>query len=66
MRWKESFTEAMKELEAIRGVLDDPAIGLAALNKDLTQRHMKILETVQGVSPAFARRTANCAAARNG
>lgn len=48
MGWKDSFAEAMSELGAIRKKVDDPDVGLTALNKDLTQRHMKVLETVQG------------------
>ncbi|MEE1736406.1 hypothetical protein PUR49_07815 [Streptomyces sp. BE147] len=54
MKWKDAFDAAMKELEAIRGLLapvarlDDPTVGLTALHGEATQSRSKILETIQG------------------
>ncbi|MEV3931432.1 hypothetical protein [Streptomyces sp. NPDC049944] len=54
MKWKDAFSAAMKELEAIRALLapvarlDDPTVGLTALHGELTQTRLKILEVVQG------------------
>jgi hypothetical protein len=51
--WKDAFSDAMKELEAIRQQLarldrlDDPTVGLTALHGDVTQSRLKILEQLQ-------------------
>lgn len=53
MKWKDAFSAAMKELEAIRGLLtpvgrlEDETVGLTALHGELTQSRLKILEAVQ-------------------
>ncbi|MFJ2575087.1 hypothetical protein ACIOYT_32315 [Streptomyces halstedii] len=53
MKWKDAFSAAMKELEAIRALLapvarlEDKTVGLTALHAEVTQSRLKILEAVQ-------------------
>ncbi|MER5555935.1 hypothetical protein ABT001_30425 [Streptomyces sp. NPDC002793] len=53
MKWKDAFSAAMKELEAMRGQLapvdrlEDSTVGLTALHGEVTQSRLKILEAVQ-------------------
>lgn len=53
MKWKDAFSAAMKELEAIRallapvGRLEDKTVGLTALHAEVTQSRLKTLEAIQ-------------------
>lgn len=53
MKWKDAFSAAMKELEAIRallapvGRLEDKTVGLTALHAEVTQSRLKVLEAIQ-------------------